>query len=104
MIARWYVHTISVETFQGTGAYGDVFNAPVSVKGFLSGSRKLVRDGSGQQVVAESSFYTEPTNAALFTPDSRVTADNAVSRVIAVSVNDTGGLMPNVEHVAVALT
>lgn len=104
MIARWFVHTVTVETFQGSGAYGDVFAAPVAVKGFLSGARKLVRDSTGQQVVAESSFYTSLANAALFTPDTRVTSSGAVARVITVSVNDSGGLMPNVEHVAVALT
>lgn len=104
MIARWFVHTVTVETFQGSGAYGDVFAAPVTVTGFLSGARKLVRDSTGQQVVAESSFYTSLANAALFTPDTRVTSSGAVARVITVSVNDSGGLMPNVEHVAVALT
>lgn len=105
MIAHWFVHTVTVETFLGQGANGDLFAAPVKVVGWLSGSRKIVRGIDGQQAISESAFYTNISNAALFTTDTRVTDSlGTVSRVIRVNVNDTGGLMQNVEHVAVALT
>lgn len=105
MISRWFVHTVTVETFLGAGAYGDLFSAPTPVTGFLSGSVKLVRSATGDEVTSSSSFYTSLANASLFTTDSRVTdAGGRVSRVITQSANDSGGLMPNVEHTAVHLT
>lgn len=102
-IEDFYVHTITVETLLGTGPYGDVFAAPVTVTGFLDGVRRLVRNSTGEQVVSESTFYTTPDKSGLFTPDSRVTADGAVSRVIKVNLNDSGppGLP---DHLAVTLT
>lgn len=111
--SRFYVHTVTVETFQGTRAYGDVFAAPVTILGFMDDSRKLVRSSTGEQVVSESTFYTYPTNASLFTPDTKVTvvsdADNdeltpaQPARVIKTNANDSEALnLP--DHLAVTLT
>lgn len=105
MISRWFVHEGVIETFEGGGAYGDSYAAPITDKGLLASTVKLVRDVNGQQVVSSSTWYTSLTNAANYTPDSKFTDPNGrVSHVIGVNVNDTGGLMPNVEHVAVNLT
>lgn len=103
-ISSFFVHQATVETFTGAGAYGDVFAAPVVDTGFLEGATKLVRDQSGQQVIAFSTWYTTVDNAAHYTSDSRFTDPNGrVSRVITVNVNDSGSLgLP--DHVAVALT
>lgn len=96
------IHTVTVETLTGAGAYGDVFAAPVTVTGFMDGTRRLVRDKSGQQVVSESTFFTAISNAALFTTDTKVTVAGVVSRVIKANVNDSGALdLP--DHVAVNL-
>lgn len=103
-IDRFYVHTAKVETFTGAGAYGDVFAAPVTDTGFLEGATRLVRDQSGQQVIAFSTWYTSVANAAHYTTDSKFTDPNGrVSRVITVNTNDSGSLgLP--DHVAVSLT
>lgn len=115
-LADFYVHTAIVETYEGTNGYGeDVFADPVTLDPadvsvhplgngcWIDDSRKLVRNSTGEQVVSESTLYTYPSNAALFTPDSRVTVNGAVSRVIKVNSNTSGDLdLP--DHVAVTLT
>jgi len=109
----FWVHSASVETLTGSGAYGDVFAAAVVIACFVDDSRKLIRNTMGQEVVSESTLYTSILNSALFTPDSKVTvlgdADNdeltpaRAARVIKVNANDSGGLdLP--DHVAVSLT
>lgn len=97
------IHTVTVETFLGSGAFGDVYADPVDVVGFMDGSRKIVRDATGQQVVSESQFYTNIAKAPLFVTDSKVTYAGASSLVIKVNPNDSGFLdLP--DHVEVALT
>lgn len=100
----FYVHTVTVETYQGTNGYGeDVFAGPVAVVGFLDDSRRLVRTQTAEQVISEAQFYTRPENGTLFTPDSRVTVDGVVSRVIRTNVNTSGPLgLP--DHTVVSLT
>lgn len=68
----FYVHSVSVESFQGAGAMGDVYAAPVTVAGFLEGKIINVRDATGNLVVSSSTFYCSATDGAQFTPDSRV--------------------------------
>lgn len=101
-IEDFYVHTVTVETFQGAGAMGDVYAAPATVPGFLEGKNVLVRDAAGNQVVAASTFYCSTTDGAKFTPDSKVTTGGRVSHVISQNVNDAPGLgLP--EHAAIYL-
>jgi len=103
-IASFFVHQATVETFMGAGAVGDVFASPVVDTGFLEGATKLIRDQTGQQVIAFSTWYTTVANASHYVPDSRFTDPNGrKSRVITVNVNDSGVLgLP--DHVAVSLT
>lgn len=91
-LTGFWVHTIMVETFEGSGAAGDVYSNPQYVAGFLEGKNILVRDAAGQQVVAGSTFYTDTAYADLFTPDTRVTIDGRVSYVITQNRNDSGSL------------
>lgn len=102
-LAEFWVHTVSVEMFLGAGAYGDVYAAPVTVIGFMDGTRKLVRGANGAQVVSESSFYTYPITGPLFVPDSRVTQGTEVSYVIKNNTNDSG-TMDLPDHAVVNLT
>ena len=101
-VEDFYVHTLSVETFGGSGAMGDVYAGPATVLGFLEGKNVLVRDATGAQVVASSTFYCSTTDGARFTPDSRVTIGARVAHVISQNVNDAPGLgLP--EHAAIYL-
>jgi hypothetical protein len=113
-MADFWVHTAAVETFAGVNGYGvDTFAAPVTITCLADDSRKLVRNAAGEQVISETTLYTSILNAALFTPDTRVTvlgdADNdelnpsQSARVIKVNGNDSGALnLP--DHLAVSLT
>lgn len=103
-LADFYVHTAAVEMYLGTSGSGaDTFAAPVNLAGFSDPTRHLVRDKDGEQVVSESAFYSYPINAPVFTPDSRVTIDGHVSRVIRLNENTSGALdLP--DHIAVSLT
>ena len=97
-------HSVTVETRTGGGGFGDVYAAPVAVQGFLDDKRTLIRDiNTGQQVVSSSTFYTRVDQASRFTPGSRVSFNGRSTTVIAVNVNDGGGL-PVPSHVAVSLT
>ena len=89
---EFYIHTVAVETYEGSGAAGDVYALPQYVTGFLEGQVKLIRDATGQQVVASSRFFTDTEYAGIFTPDSRVTIDGRVSYVISQNRNDSGAL------------
>lgn len=101
-MAGFYVHTATVETFQGAGAYGDVYAAPVTVSCFAEAKRRLVRAKDGEQVVSESSLYMSVADGAGFVPDSKVTVQGKVSYVITQNINDAPGLdLP--EHAVVTL-
>ncbi|KJL37050.1 hypothetical protein RR49_01162 [Microbacterium ginsengisoli] len=108
-LADFYVHTVTVETHQGTNGYGaDVLEAPHILTPpdtgcFVERKRRLVRDKAGEQVVSETTVYTYRDAEPLFTVDSVVTIDGVASRVLTVAVSDSGGLeLP--DHIAVYLT
>lgn len=101
-IEDFYVHTVSVETHTGAGAFGDTYDTPNTVNGYLEGKIQLVRDTTGQQVVSASTLYCAVADGARFTPDSRVTANGRESYVISQNTNDAPGLaLP--DHAAIYL-
>ena len=101
-IDDFYVHTVSVETFTGAGAFGDTYDTPATVKGFLEGKIQLVRATDGQEVVSASTLYCSVADGALFTPDSKVTTNGRTAYVISQNTNDAPGLgLP--DHTAVYL-
>jgi hypothetical protein len=79
-----FVEPVTVETYRGSGAYGDVYEDPVTVYGHVSGGRRLSRSVQGDQVSSEQRLMLpNPARqvgggtldpAALLTPESRVTA------------------------------
>ena len=107
-VNRWFVHTVTVETFQGSGAYGDIFAAPVVLAPpngcWVDNARKVVRNKDGIEVVSETSIATFTTNAALFTTDSKVTINGVVSRVIKFNSGDSGSLNLPTDHLEINLT
>lgn len=102
MNRRWFIHTATVETFLGVGAYDDQFADPATDTGYLEGSTKLVRDQSGQEVVSSSTWYTDLVNAGNYTPDTRFTSAGVVSRVVGTNTFQTP--LGIEDHVEVYLT
>lgn len=99
-------HTIIVEAYAGSGAYGDTWSAPVTVdRCFVDAKRKRVRiqtqDAAGAEVVSSTQVYCPPGTVA--PPSSRITLPNGTtSRVLdAAQLDDAGLDLP--AHVALSL-
>lgn len=104
MLAPFFGHTASVETFVGSGPNGDIYAAPVDVSGYLDDGLVRVQGATGEQLVQKSTFYADITDAATFTPESRVTVNGRACQVSAVRRRDAGGLFAAIAHVEVDLT
>jgi len=93
---------VAVETYSGEGAYGPIFAAAVTVKVNVDQTRRLVRNAAGDEVVSESTLavHPQPRDEAtrllldartLFTPESQVTIDGRLAKVIGVKPNTVRG-------------
>lgn len=84
------VHVASVEPYEGSGAYGDVYGVAYSLPCYFEAERKIVRNSEGDEAVAEATVYADPGDE--IDPGSRVSVNGYSSTVITVSVFDDGGL------------
>ena len=101
-LAAMFVHSATVETFAGAGAYGDTYAAPVTVKGFLDNGLVLVRTGTIEELTIKAVFYAALSDAPKFAPGSRVTVGGYVGFVQQARSRDGGNLgLP--DHVEVDL-
>lgn len=93
-LASFWVHHLSVRTYQGTNGSGDpILSDPVDVPCFISARRRYIRNTAGDQVVSESSASADPSYAATFRDASVVTFDDGTtSTVISVAVSTSGPL------------
>ncbi|MFF1416570.1 hypothetical protein [Streptomyces sp. NPDC058280] len=98
----WLQHAITVEPYEGAGAYGDVYGAPVEVKGFLEQMTRLVRAPGGDEVVSSSTFYCRRGAVAAPTKSKVVLPDGSKTTVI-VAHDRTAGRLPLPEHLEVIL-
>jgi hypothetical protein len=98
--------TISVEAYEGSGAYGDVYAAPVDVTPcVVEDTRRLVRvqtqDAAGAEQVSSTTVYA-PLEATV-PPGSRVTVPSGrVARVLAAARVEAHGL-PLPEYLELSL-
>lgn len=107
-INRWFVHTVTVETFQDVNGYGAaIYAAPVILAPpngcWVDNARKIVRNKDGVEVVSETTIATANANAALFPPDSRVTVDGVASTVIKTNQGGSGSLNLPTDHTEINL-
>lgn len=104
---EFYVHTLTVETYQGEGSLGPVYGTPTVVPGFLDTTTDLARTTTTDQATSVGSmFYCDPTHAAAFTVRSRVTSTDlgGDGMAIVVKVNNlTSGTLGLPDHVEVGL-
>jgi hypothetical protein len=96
-----FQHEVTIEPFQGNGANGPVYGAPVTVRCFRDDKRRLVRAPNGSQVVSESTVYCLPGTVA--PPESRINLGSRVATVI-TSADRDGGTLPVPSHVEVNCT
>jgi hypothetical protein len=102
-LADWFVHQVTVTPLLGSGPYGDVEGPTQTATGFLDSTTRLVRSGSGEEVVSQATLYTAVTVHDLFPPGSSVTlSDGRSTTVVGRSRRDAPGLdLP--EHLEVML-
>jgi hypothetical protein len=99
--------TVSVEAYEGSGAYGDVFASPADVGPCVvdDTNRRVAaqtQGAEGGEVVSSTTVFAPPGTVA--PPGSRVTLpwNGRVTRVLATSFLDDHGLgLP--EHVELSL-
>lgn len=94
-------HEVTVEAYQGDGAYGAVYAAPVTVRCMVDDRRRLVRTAEGDEAVSETTLYVGDLTADI-PPESRVTVNGRTTTVLGVSRHDGAGL-PTPDHLEVAL-
>lgn len=58
--AELLVHTVTVEAYEGSGAYGDILAAPVTVPCYYEQTTRLVRNSTGEETVSQTQVYTDP--------------------------------------------
>lgn len=96
--AFWWVNTVTVKTYQGSGAYGDLWGDPVTVNCWIEDGSKLVLNANGDEVVSTTSVHGPLDQAALFAVGSEVTNGGRTSRVISLDRFDSGSLALGVDH------
>ncbi|MEU5608452.1 hypothetical protein AB0H03_06790 [Streptomyces sparsogenes] len=101
-IPGWLLrHNITIEAFEGSGAYGDYYAEPVTVRCYLDQQTRLVKAPDGTDTTSSSTVYC-PLNTTA-PPGSRVTLpDGRQTKVIAALRRDGGGL-PTPDHLEVQL-
>lgn len=75
MLEQWFGMSGSLETYQGTGANGDVYAAAVSVSGFLDDAQVRQQTANGIEFVDQTKWYGPLSDASLFTVGSRITVN-----------------------------
>ncbi len=103
-LTEFFVHTVTVETFEGSGPYGDVY-LPTSdpIPCFIDEKRRFVRSSTGEQIVSETTLWMSKTHYGAFKPESLVQVNGHPSTVITRSLADSGEMdLP--DHVSVNLT
>lgn len=102
-LAEFYVHTVTVRTLTGGGAWGDEFADPVEVPCFIDHTRALVRNGAGAEVISEATLTCSPQDYQHFTPGTEVDLPDRTATVIKAGLADSGALdLP--DHTEVTLT
>lgn len=84
-------HTATVQPYEGSGAYGDIFGAAFSLPCYFEQQHELVSSATGDQAVSKPKLWANLTDVPILT-GSRVTVNGYTSTVTSVSVFDDGGL------------
>lgn len=89
---QYLVHTVDVQPVTGSGAYGDTYGAVVPLRCFAEGTRRLVRNAQGAEVVSSLTLIAAPGQADAVPAGSLVTWRGSTTKVIGSTERDDGGL------------
>ena len=87
-VSQFFTMTASVETFLGAGPNGDLYAAPVDVKGFLDDGVERDESGSTVQLVSRSKWYCALSDADKLPVDSCLVVNGRTAYVRAVRRRD----------------
>ena len=94
-LADFWVHTVSIERYTGSGAYGDTFADAANVDGLVDDGQKIIAGVNGQAISSTATVYL-PIDTADVPVKSKVTLPAEFGgrecQVIAVARHDGGGL------------
>lgn len=95
-------HSITVEAYAGATGHGDSYAPPATVTPcFVDQKRRLVRDGTGSQVVSQTTVYAPLGTDA--PPRSKVTLpDGQETIVISAARRTAAGVDEAPEHLEIA--
>ena len=93
-------HTITIEPYTGSGAYGSTYGDPVEVACRVEDVVRLVRAADGDEVTSSTTVVCDV--GTVIPAESRVTVNGRVTTVLAVSDPSTGG-RSGLDHLEVAL-
>lgn len=96
------VHTISVETWEGTGAYGDIYATAQDVRCFVENARKIVRNTDGDEVVSETTIIGLLADAPKLVEKSKVILPGGRSSVVILKKDRDDGNLGAPQHVEVS--
>lgn len=103
-IDELFMDAVTVETYEGTGAYGDTWaDESDPVPCFCDETRSLVRDEHGVEVVSEATVLAPLAVAGLFPVGSRVHMPGRTATVISCARWD-GDALDLPSHTEVTLT
>ncbi len=103
ILDQFFNEVITVQSLQGSGAYGSRYGIPAPVVCFVDDGAKLVRNAAGEEVVASATIYAPAADAALFVANSQVTLRGRTTTVVAVAAR-LGGALGLPDHVEVHLS
>lgn len=95
-------HTVTVEAYEGDGAAGPLYGAPVTVRCFLEQQNRRVRNKEGREVVSSSTFYCR-LDEVTAPPESKVTLPDDRETTVIVQLPHDGGGLPTPDHLEVQL-
>ena len=93
-------HTITVEPYVGSGAYGSTYGPPVEVDCRVEDMVRLVRSSTGDEVTSSTTVVCDVDT--VIPAESRVTVKGRVTTVLSVADPSTGG-RSGLDHLEVAL-
>lgn len=102
MPPRMLRHRIVIEPFEGDGARGEVYGAPIpNVRALAVAKTTVIRDADGKRTVSDTTVVLLPGQVC--PPRSRLTLPDG-RKVIAMAVTEAdGGGLPTPDHVEVVV-
>jgi hypothetical protein len=94
-------HTITVEPYEGTGAYGHLYGPPAQVRCFLDEQTRTVRSAAGDQTTSSGTAYAALDTVA--PPLSRVTLASGRATVVIQALRRDGAGLPVPDHLEIQL-